>query len=284
MSQTATISDRDYRRLTGLIRDGWGLEFPPGKRIMVETRLGKRARLLGLGSLSAYCDYLLTEEGRRQEAEQLIDAVTTHKTDFFREPAHFGYLTSMAIPELGRRYGAGIRQPLEVWSSACSTGEEPYTIAMVLAEYARSIDPRPFRFHIEATDISSVVLETGATGVYPANLVEPVPEAMKREYLLRGRDPERPRVRVVPRLRAAVTFRQLNLLDADYGFDQPLDIVFCRNVMIYFDRPTQQRVLRQIIRTLRPGGYLMMGHAESLNGMDLPLEQATPTVYRRRDG
>jgi chemotaxis protein methyltransferase CheR len=280
----ASISDLDYRRLNDLIRSEWGIEFPAAKRVMVETRLGKRARALGLGSLSAYCELLFSPRGRQEEIAQLIDAVTTHKTDFFREPAHFEHLTRSIVPELVRLFGAGIRRPLAVWSSACSTGEEPYTIAMVLAEHARSARSGSYRFQIDATDISPVVLETALAGVYPAGLVEPVASELRRRYLLRSRDRTAERVRIVPELRERVRFRQLNLLDADYGFQEPLDVVFCRNVMIYFDRPTQQTVLGRMCRALRAGGYLIMGHSESLSGMDLPLTQATPTVYRRRDG
>jgi chemotaxis protein methyltransferase CheR len=258
--------------------------FAPEKRVLIETRLGKRARALGLESLTAYCEYLDTEEGRRQESRQLIDAVTTHKTDYFREPGHFDYLTSTAVPELIRMCGAGVRQPLVVWSSACSTGEEPYTIAMVLSEFARSVEPQTFRFTIEATDISAPVLETARMAVYSEACVQPVPPALRCAYLLRSKTPGQAQVRVVPALRAAVTFRQLNLLESDYKFSCPVDVVFCRNVMIYFDRPTQEQILGQIVQTLRPGGYLMMGHAESLNGMKLPLVQSTPTVYRKRNG
>jgi chemotaxis protein methyltransferase CheR len=279
----AVVSDRDYRRLNELIRSEWGLDFSPAKRVMVETRLGKRARALGLASLSAYCDYLLSTEGKREEAGHLIDAVTTHKTDFFREPTHFDYLTGAIVPELAKRCGAGIRRPLTVWSSASSTGEEPYTIAMVLAEYARAAAPQSFRFNIEATDISAVVIDTCRQAIYSTATVEPVPDALRRRYLLRSKDRTNGRVRIVPELRERVKFRPLNLLDPDYAFAEPFDVVFCRNVMIYFDRPTQIKVLRQICRVLRPDGFLIMGHAESLSGMELPLAQATPTVYRRRD-
>ena len=280
----ASISDRDYARMNALIRSEWGIEFSPAKRVMLETRLSKRARTLGLSSLAAYCDYLQAGEGREAERAQLIDAITTHKTDFFREPAHFEYLTAVIAPELAESCGAGVRRPLRVWSSACSTGEEPYTIAIVLAEYARSVEPRIYRFNIEATDISSVVLETGRTAVYKEVAVEPVPEPLRRRYLLRARDREQGQVRIVPALREHVHFRELNLLNSGYGFDGDLDVVFCRNVMIYFDRPAQQRVLAKICGVLRVGGYLAMGHAESLSGMDLPLQQVTSTVYRRRDG
>ena len=284
MSTPALISERDYRRLSGLIRSEWGIDFPPAKRIMIETRLGKRARALGMPSIADYCDYLHSPEGKLQEGPHLIDAVTTHKTDFFREPSHFDYLVQRVAPDLAKQCGAGIRRPLAVWSSACSTGEEPYTIAMVLSDYARSLEPQKYRFNIEATDISPLVLKTGQEGIYPEEAIGPVPDRLRREYLLRSKDRHRAKVRIVPELRSRVCFRELNLLASDYGFPEPLDVVLCRNVMIYFDRRAQQQVLSRIIQTLREDGYLMMGHAESLSGLDLPLVQVTPTVYRRRDG
>jgi chemotaxis protein methyltransferase CheR len=277
-----TVSERDYRRLSDLIRTEWGLDFSPAKRVMVETRLGKRARALGLSSLSAYCEYLHSPEGRKEEPTYLVDAITT-KTDFFREPSHFDYLTGAIVPEMARSFGAGIRRPLTVWSSACSTGEEPYTIAMVLAEYAASVNPQAYRFTIEATDISEVVAETGRCAIYSEAAIEPVPDALRLRYLLRSKDRQSNRVRIVPELRARVHFRTLNLLSPDYGFAEPLDVIFCRNVMIYFDRATQHKILSQMCQALRIGGFLIMGHAESLSGMDLPLAQANPTVYRRRN-
>jgi len=284
MTQQADgISERDYRRLSDLIRSESGIEFSPAKRTMIETRLGKRARALHMPSLSAYCDYVTSREGRREEWPRLIDAVTTHKTDFFREPAHFDYLVDHAVPELTRVSGAGLRRPLLVWSSACSTGEEPYTLAMVLTEYARSVPSAAFRFQIEATDISQGVLETALAAVYQEAAVEPVPEALRRRYLLRSRQRDRQQVRIAPEIRARVAFRPLNLMDANYGFADPLDIVFCRNVMIYFERQVQHQVLLRIAATLRKDGYLVMGHSESLNGLDLPLSQVAPTVYRRMD-
>ncbi len=277
------LSDNDYRKITSLILSECGIAFPQAKRTMIESRLRKRAAAVGVASLSHYCEYLRTPRGRKEETGHLIDAVTTHKTDFFREPSHFEYLVEFAVPELGRICGAGIRQPLLVWSSACSTGEEPYSAAMVLSEYGRSPLAGDFRFSIDATDISAGVLETGRTAVYPYTAAEPIPEPLRRRYLLRSRDRSRAEVRVVPAIRACVNFRQLNLMATEYGFNRPVDVVFCRNVMIYFDRPTQRRILLRISATLRKGGYLIMGHSESLNGLELPLVQVTPTVYRRFD-
>jgi chemotaxis protein methyltransferase CheR len=219
-----------------------------------------------------------------REWPHLVDAITTHKTDFFREPVHFEYLTEQAAPELAESHGSGFHRPLLVWSSACSTGEEPYTIAMVLSEFRESLGDRGYRFRIHATDVSSGVLQTARRAVYSEAAVAPVPQELRRKYLMRSSDRPQRVVRMTPEIRALVEFRELNLMDPDYGFAEGLDVVFCRNVMIYFGRETQQRILFQIARTLRLGGYLLMGHSESLNGLDLPLAQVAPTVYRRIDG
>jgi chemotaxis protein methyltransferase CheR len=279
-----SIPELEFRRLRDLIHAQMGITLSPAKRVMVETRLRKRAHALSMNSLADYCHYVCTVEGRNREWPHLTDAITTHKTDFFREPVHFEYLIREAVPKMAESYGAGVRRPLLVWSSACSTGEEPYTAGMVLSQYANSRGPRGFRFRIHATDISEGVLETARAGVYPETAVSPIPEDLRRKYLLRSKDPGRQVVRVAPEIRALVEFRQLNLMDRDYGFGELMDVIFCRNVVIYFDHSTQQQVLAAISRTLRPGGYLLMGHSESLNGLDLPLAQVAPAVYRRVDG
>jgi chemotaxis protein methyltransferase CheR len=277
------LSGRDFRRLAELIESECGIVFSPAKRTMIETRLGRRVRALGLGSLAAYCAYLATAEGLRAERVHLVDAVTTHETSFFREAAHFEYLARRAVPELARQYGSGNARPFLAWSAACSTGEEPYSMAMTLSQYAAAGPGARFRFSIEATDVSTGVLEKAREAVYPGADAAAL-GALRKRYLLRSREPGRDLVRVAPEIRALVRFRPLNLMDSDYGFREPLDVVFCRNVMIYFQRPAQQRVLRRIVSTLRKGGYLFMGHAESLAGFDLPLEQVAPTVHRRRHG
>jgi len=280
MPHADELTERDYQRLSEWVQAECGVQLQSTKQTMIKARLGRRVRALGLSSLAEYFEYLRTEQGRTIEIQNLIDAVTTHKTDFFREPAHFEYLTARIVPELSRRLGAGVNRPLAVWSAASSTGEEPYTLAMVLSDYAARVAPTAFRYKIEATDISRPVLETAVMAVYPESAILPVPAAMRRRYLLRSRDPQKPRVRIVPELRAAVKFRQLNLMESDYGFTERLDVVFCRNVMIYFDRKTQEEILGRILKNLVPGGYLVMGHSESLTGLELAVEQVSPTVYR----
>jgi chemotaxis protein methyltransferase CheR len=207
-----------------------------------------------------------------EELVQMIDVVTTNKTDFFREPEHFEYLLGKALPEILRKGGS--RRAISVWSAGCSSGEEPYTLAMVLKESGCN-------FLILATDISPRVLEKARLAIYEEEQVLPVPPELKRKYLLKSKDPHKKIYRIVPELREGIRFRRLNFMDGDFGFREPMDIIFCRNVIIYFDKPTQEKLLNKFCHYLSPNGYIFMGHSESLFGMDVPLTQVVPTVYRR---
>ncbi len=273
------ISTSDYTRLCDLIYAEAGIHLGSDKKTMLEVRVKRRLKALGFGSYDQYCDYLFARQGLREELVSLIDVVTTNKTDFFREPGHFNFLVEKALPELTSRGGGG--RPLLVWSAGCSTGEEPYTLAMVLSEYGSTHSG--FRFRILATDISTGVLATAEMGVYSNDAVSPVPAALKRKYLMAGRDRGSNRVRVVPELRRLVEFRRLNFMDADYGIAEKADAIFCRNVIIYFDRPTQEKVLQKLSHHLAPRGYMFVGHAETLHDMDLPLTPVAPALYRRID-
>jgi chemotaxis protein methyltransferase CheR len=273
----ASMTDESFRRFRELIRGTLGINITEAKRTMVQSRLARRLRALGLDSYEAYLDLLSSGDGAA-ELGHFFNAVTTNKTDFFREPFHFEFLRHTVLPRLVAGRG---RFPLvRMWSAGCSSGEEPYTLAMVASEFAR--DGHPFRPLIIASDVSGAVLEKARLAVYREEQAAPVPPELRRRYLLRGRDrgPQRGMVRIVPALRAMVEFRRLNFMDPDYGLPE-MDVVFCRNVIIYFDRPTQAAVLARICRHLRPGGYLFVGHSETLAGFSLPIEQVRPTVYRR---
>jgi chemotaxis protein methyltransferase CheR len=274
---TEGLTETDFDRLRRVIYTECGINLGSDKRTMLEIRLRRRLRGLSFSSCSEYCDYLFSHDADRGELVHLIDAVTTNKTDFFREPGHFDYLTRSALPELARR--KGLFRKLGVWSAGCSTGEEPYTLAMVLSEYARTC--ADFRFGILATDICTEVLAKASLGVFKSALAQPVPPEFRKKYFMRSRDPKSDLLRVVPELRALIEFRRLNFMDPDFGLAEPLDIIFCRNVIIYFDRSTQVRLLEKLTRQLATGGYFFAGHSESLQGMDLPLTPVAPSVYRK---
>jgi chemotaxis protein methyltransferase CheR len=276
------MSDREFQRFSVFIHEECGIKMPPAKKAMVQTRLQKRLRLLGMTSFSEYADFVFSSEGMQTELIAMIDVVTTNKTDFFREPGHFDYLTGTAVPELIGNIRVGIQKKLMVWSAGCSTGEEPYTLAMVLGEFAERCPG--FDFTILATDISTQVLEKAKAAIYDAEKVAPVPASLKTKYLLRSKDRSNGTVRIVPELRSRIRFRRLNFMDGDFGMREPMDVIFCRNVIIYFDRRTQETLLNRLCSHLIPGGYLFMGHSETLNGMDLPLTAVSSSVYRRSNG
>jgi len=253
--------------------------MPPHKKTMLEARLRKRLRILGLSTFDEYTEYLFSPEGMKEELVSMIDVVTTNKTDFFREAAHFDFMNEVALPHLINNYRIGLDRPLRVWSAGCSSGEEAYTLAMVLSEMAEAIPG--FDFSILATDISTVVLEKARQGIYSMERVEPVELSLKKKYLLRSKGDQKSLVRVIPELRSKVTFRRLNFLDSDFGVSQSMDIIFCRNVIIYFDQPTQKKLLSKLAGHLETDRYIFMGHSETLNGLNLPLTQVAPSVYRK---
>ena len=270
---------RDYSRLCKLVYAESGINLGTGRKSMLEVRIRRRLKDLAISSYAEYCDYLFSDRGLKDELLHLINVVTTNKTDFFREPRHFEFLTTRALPE----FSSSIlnRRAFTVWSAGCSTGEEPYTLAMVLSEYA--LAHPGFAFRIMATDVSTTVLEKAVMGIYSSQAVRPVPAALKVKYLMRGRDPAADRVRVVPELRRLVEFRRLNFMDPDYGLTEKIAAIFCRNVIIYFDRPTQQHILGKLTSYLAPGGYMFVGHAETLHDLALPLIPVAPSLYRRAD-
>ncbi len=279
ISSGPLLSPRLFEKFSHFVTAQLGIKMPASKRTMLQSRLQKRLRQLRLHSFEEYYDFVFSDEGRQQELPHLLDTATTNKTDFYREPRHYEVLAQTAVPDLVRRTGAGLRRPLKIWSAGCSTGAEPYTLAMELSEMATRIDG--FKFQVLATDICTRVLGIAGHAVYEEREAQPVPMVCKKKYLLRSKDRARPRIRIAPELRRLVEFRQLNLMDADYGMSESLDIIFCRNVIIYFDRPTQYGVLSRLCRCLKPGGYLFMGHSETLNGFELPLRSVASTVYRK---
>jgi chemotaxis protein methyltransferase CheR len=271
------LSSADFNRLRTLIYHESGINLSPDKKTMMEIRVKRRLHSLNIASFGEYCDHVFAPGEMDSELVHLIDVITTNKTDFFREAGHFEYLVSKALPDLAACHGAN-RKSL-VWSAGCSTGEEPYTLAMVLSEYSQASPG--FRFAVLATDICTAVLAKAAMGIFKSEVVKPVPQDLQRKYFMRSRDPMSDVLRVVPEVRAMVEFRRVNFMDADFGLPESPEVIFCRNVIIYFDRPTQVRILEKLTHQLMPGGYFFAGHSESLQGMDLPLVPVAPSVYRK---
>lgn len=274
------LSHADFAKIATLIGSEAGIRLPPAKRLMVEGRLRRRLRALQLPTFGDYCDYVFRHDGLKAELPYLINVVTTNKTDFFREPEHFELMRSTMVPEL-LAARTGQRNPLlKIWSAASSTGAEAYTCAMVLADMMR--ETKNFRFSILGTDISTDVLDQGIRAIYPAEQIVPVPQAMQARYLMWSRKAGlRPDVRIVPELRRLVQFHRLNLMDEKYPFDRDVDIILLRNVLIYFDKADQAKVISRLVTHLRPGGYLLLGHSESMIGTSIPVRQVAPAVFQR---
>jgi chemotaxis protein methyltransferase CheR len=275
VNRPAPMTDKVFQRLSSFIHERVGIKLPPSKRTMLEARLQKRLRLLNYPTYDSYVNYVFSDAGMEQELRNLIDVVTTNTTEFFREPKHFDYLVHTMLPEWIRRNGS---RKLSLWSAGCSIGMEPYTLAMVLSDFAERY--AGFSFNILATDISSRALQTAVKAVYDEERIANIPPELCKKYLLRSKDRSKKLIRIAPEVRSRVEFQRLNFME-QFCFSNPMDIIFCRNVIIYFDKPTQERLFKQFCDCLRPGGFLFIGHSESLAGMQLPLEQAAPTVYRR---
>lgn len=280
-SFTSQLDDRSFQRLSTFIQGHAGIKLPPAKRVMLQSRLQKRLRALDMDSFAAYTDYVLSPEGHRHELVYMLDAVSTNKTDFFRENVHFEYMRDQVLPEYyGRDGHGGIGNSLKVWSAGCSSGQEAYTIAIVIEEF---LDGRSFcDYSILGTDISTRMLQAARNAVYKEEVVAELDYELKRKYFLRSKDREHPTVRVVPGLRRRARFERLNFMDASYtSIRTTFDVIFCRNVLIYFDRETQEAVIGKLCEKLRSGGYFFLGHSESIMNMDLPLRPLRPTIFRR---
>lgn len=269
----------EFNTIRRYIQENCGIRLPENKKNMVEGRIRKRLKALGMTTYGEYIDYVfdMSNPVCGREQMELIDVITTNKTDFFREINHFNYLSSKVLNKYAAK-GYGSTKCLNVWSSACSTGEEPYTMAMVLAEYF-GIDGN---YRVYATDINSSVLEKGRNAIYSADKTGDIPFELKKKYMLKSKN----RVDIVmhrfrPEIREKVIFGRLNLMDADYCLPVEMDIVFCRNVIIYFDHNTQCEIIKKLCSNIPKGGYLFLGHSETVHGMELPLVTEAPTVFTK---
>lgn len=266
------ITAEEYQRLSALIYEESGIALGAQKQSMLVGRLSKRLRELGMGSFTEYYE-TVTKDETREEFTRMLDLISTNKTEFFREPKHFDFLRGRILPELAQT------KRIRIWSSACSTGEEPYTIAITLFDGVQS--PTQWDFQILATDLSTRVLAQAASGTYEEERLRTVPPDVVKRHFLKGRSDRAGSVKVKPHLANMIQFRRLNLMDDRFPIKSPLDVVFCRNVMIYFDHATQETLVNKFHRYLKPGGYLFIGHSESLQWITHPFKLIAPTIYRK---
>lgn len=275
LPERSRISPAAFVRLARFMQEHAGVKLPPNKRLLVETRLSRCLRAAGCDNLDDYCNYVLSDAAHPEHRDQLIGALTTHKTDFFREPAHFDVIAGMILPQF---VAEGVSE-VRCWSAAASNGMEAYTLAMVIADYAeREGGPE---FSILASDIDVHMLAEARRGVYPLEAFDPVPGPLRRKYVRRANDPARTEGRIVPDLRRRIAAARVNLMDARYPVGRPMDLVLCRNVLFYFDKPVQAEVVSRLCDAVRPGGYLVLGHSESVGRADVPLLPVGNTVFRR---
>ncbi|HVU31954.1 MAG TPA: protein-glutamate O-methyltransferase CheR [Opitutaceae bacterium] len=272
------MRDSEFDFIRSLVYERSRISLSPDKRQLVSARLGKRLRATNVPTIGEYCR-LLQEPGADEELANLIDAISTNHTFFFREAAHFDFLRTIILPDWVADARTARSSNFRVWSAACSSGEEPYSIAMTLSESLPGLT-----WQIEATDISRRVLAKAVAGIYGGEAVEKLPREQLRAHFQRGFGPQEGNYRVKRTLRERVAFHHLNLLEGEFPFRERFHVIFCRNVMIYFDRPTQDELVNRLVRWLAPGGYLFVGHSESLTQMRHSLLPVKPAIYRNPFG
>jgi chemotaxis protein methyltransferase CheR len=269
------LGDAEFEFIRHVIGENAGIVLGPNKRQLVQGRLSRRLRELGLRSYEDYCEHL--RQSGPEELVALINALTTNVTSFFRENHHFEYFGSHMLPQAMERNAATRR--IRIWSAGCSTGEEPYCLAMVAGEAATA--GVRWDMKILATDIDSEVIAFAREGIYPLERIASVAPERLRRYFQKGIGAHAGKAIAKAELRAAVTFRLLNLQQQPWPMTGPFDVIFCRNVMIYFDQPTRERLIARFVELLAPGGYLCIGHSESIHTQSAPLQLVGKTIYRK---
>ncbi len=272
--QDIELSDRDFQNFRRLVREKCGISLHEGKKELVRARLGKRLREARFNSFKDYYCYLM-EKDSGDELTQMLNAISTNLTSFFRESNHFEYLENHVFPRL-----LALNRPLQIraWSAGCSSGEEPYSIAICLTRYLKG--DASWKIHILATDISTKVLSTAVAGIYPNMRVQNLPTDIVRQFFQKGQGRWRGFVRIKPAIRNMIDFQRFNLM-SPFVFAEKFDFIFCRNVMIYFDKAAQIALVDKFYDCLQPGGYLFIGHSESLLSIRHRFKYIKPTIYQK---
>ena len=268
------LSEAEFKRIQTFMLESLGIKLSPIKIVMVNSRLIKRLKSTGITNFKDYLDYAMSPEGKKSgEYECMIDELTTHKTEFFREPEHFNFLRDKILPNVkSDRF-----DQFKIWSAGCSTGEEAYTMAMTLSEF--QLVNTGFDYIIYATDISNASVMKAFRAIYNKETIRSVNQNLVKKYFLAGKDDNENKIRVVKNLREKVHFSILNLVD-DYFFqNNSLDVVFCRNTLIYFDDQSKREVVRKLIEKVKPGGYFFVGLSETVTQYSTAIKQVSPSVY-----
>jgi chemotaxis protein methyltransferase CheR len=274
---TLTMTDAEFELLRALMFEHSGIHLKEAKRELLKGRLAKRLRHYGYASFAQYYDRLKNNDPQRAELQEMINAVTTHKTSFFRESHHFDCLRQRLLIPANRDAAGGRRAPIRIWSAGCSTGEEPYSIAMTVAASLDRIDSWDVK--ILGTDVDTAVLEKARAAIYSRETVNDMPDDVVRRNFLSGHGEQAGFVVVKPAIRSLVRFGRVNLLEDPWPFRRKFDVIFCRNVMIYFDRDVQRFVLGRFAKSLKPGGLFFAGHSENLLGLADSFQPIGGTAY-----
>lgn len=275
---TKTMTDKQFADLRKVIYARSGIHFPDTKKYVLESRLTQRLVELELDDFDQYHAFLTTGPYQSDEFQEMFNRITINETSFFRNEPQLDIFEKHVLPELLE--ARKMTKRLRIWSAACSSGEEPYTLAFTLLD-ALGSDARSWDVSILATDINTRVLETAANGIYSMERVSTVPRPVLERHFLRGTGKNDGYCRVRANVRALVTFRKLNFMDAAWPMKKPFDLVFCRNALIYFDRKTQENLVRRFMQNLVPEGYLILGHSECVHGWFTDLKNLGNTVYRK---
>ena len=271
------LTEKEFLLFRKLVYDKCGINLHEGKKELVRARLGKRLRERRFTHFKEYYQYLM-EDDAGEELILMLDAISTNLTSFFREPKHFDFLKSQVLPGFFASATAGSPKCLHLWSAGCSSGEEPYTLSICLREYMAA--GKIFDYKITATDISTKVLAAASAGVYSHSQIRTISGQLLRQYFQQGRGNWHSHVRIKPELRKAIEFRRFNLMDP-FPHMEHFHVIFCRNVMIYFDKKVQEKVVNKFYDSLVEGGYLFIGHSESLMGTQHRFQYIQPTIYRK---
>lgn len=271
----AVLEQQDFERISTFVNQNFGIKLPEHKRIMLQGRLINRLIKLHFQNFKDYTNYVFSDEGSVLELPHMIDVISTNKTDFFREALHFRFMREQVLPEFVNNSRSSL---LKIWSAGCSSGEEVYTIAMVVNDYLEEYPG--FDYSILGTDISRRMLLKAQEAIYPSRYTKPIALETKKKYFLKSKDTVKDEVRIKKTLRDKVRFKWHNLMNESYPINDSFDIIFCRNVLIYFSKEDQLHVLQNLREKLKPGGYLFLGHSESLNHLNLPLKNVGQTVFQ----
>ncbi|MCF8373486.1 MAG: protein-glutamate O-methyltransferase CheR [Bacteroidales bacterium] len=275
--KTDELQEADFKRLSQFIYDNYGINLYPAKRILLQSRLQKRLRILGFSTYKQYCDFVLNEKSGSDEFQELVECITTNKTEFFREIKAFDFTNEIILPEYIK--SATDNQLFKVWSAGASTGKEAYSIAMMLKDFSEK--NQVFNFNVSASDISIEVLKIARMAIYPMDDLIEIPVNYRQKYLLKSKDKNNLRIRIVPEIREKVKFFWLNLLSEEYKLKEKFDLIYCRNTMIYFDRATQKNIVEKFVDLLNPNAYLVLGQSESLINLDVGMKQMAPSIYKK---